>query len=259
MLVGGLIVPAIVLGVILVLTLRTLALVAAPADALAEGTPRPGEHVIEVTGRQFWWEVRYLDADASRAFETANELRIPVGRPVLLRLRSDDVIHSFWVPGLHGKMDLIPGRTNVLRIDARRPGTWRGQCAEFCGVQHAKMGLVVVAEPPERYAAWAAAQRAPAPEPADSAGRADRATFLASGCALCHAVRGTPAGGGLGPDLTHVASRLTLAAGTLPRAAGNLYGWIADPQAHKPGAKMPPLPLTADELHAIARYVGSLR
>jgi cytochrome c oxidase subunit 2 len=261
MIYGGVLFPAVVLGAVLVFTLRTLGAVVVPADALpgAGESPRPGQIVIEVVGRQYWWEVRYLDAAPSNVFETANELRVPAGRPVYLRLRSEDVIHSFWVPGLQGKMDAIPGRTNVLRFEAERPGVWRGQCAEYCGVQHAKMALVVVAEPEDRWAAWLAAQRAPAAEPADSAGLAARDAFLGSACALCHAVRGTPAGGNLGPDLTHVASRLTLAAGTLPNNPGNLRGWIADPQGHKPGNKMPAVPLAADELHTIARYLETLR
>ena len=259
MVIGGVAVPVVVLGAVLVLTLGVLADVVAPAGAEALERPRPGQHVVEVVGRQFWWEVRYLDAEPAGVFETANEIRIPVGRPVLLRLRSEDVIHSFWVPGLQGKMDLIPGRVNVLTLQADRPGVWRGQCAEFCGVQHAKMGMVVVAEPPERWERWAAAQRAPAPTPTDSAGVRDRDVFLASGCVLCHAVRGTPAAGNAGPDLTHVASRLTLAAGTLPNSPGNRYGWIADPQAHKPGNLMPAVPMDADELHAIARYLTTLR
>ena len=258
---GGAVFPAAVLGLVLVFTLRALGAVVAPADARPEGAgaPRAGEIVIEVTGRQYWWEVRYLDAMPANVFETANELRIPVGRRVYVRLRSDDVIHSFWVPGLQGKMDLIPGRTNVLPLEAARPGAWRGQCAEFCGVQHAKMALVVVAEPEERWRAWLAAQRAPAPEPVDTVRLADRTRFLRSGCVLCHAVRGTPAGGDLGPDLTHVASRLTLAAGTLPNTTGNLYGWVADPQGHKPGSKMPQVPLAPRELHAIVRYLATLR
>ena len=258
---GGIVFPTVVLLVVLVPTLRTLGAIVAPTDALAarDAAPRADELAIEVVGRQFWWEVRYLDAQPARIFETANELRIPVGRRVLLRLRSGDVIHSFWVPGLQGKMDLVPGRVNVLALQADRPGVWRGQCAEFCGVQHGKMALTVVAEPPARFAAWQAAQRAiPAP-PADSAALADRQTFLASGCTLCHTVRGTDARGELGPDLTHVGSRLTLAAGTLPNASGNLYGWIADPQAHKPGSQMPAVPLRPDELHAIARYLTALR
>ena len=257
---GGVVFPAVVLGVLLVLTLRTLGAVVVPSSAgsLIENAPRADELVIEVTGRQYWWEVRYLDGTPSNVFETANEIRVPVGRTALLRLRSDDVIHSFWVPGLQGKMDLIPGRTNVLRLSADQPGVWRGQCAEFCGVQHAKMALVVVAEPEARWTAWLAAQRAPAAEAVDSAARSDRERFLTSGCALCHTVRGTSAGGGAGPDLTHVASRLTLAAGTLPNNLGNLHGWIADPQGHKPGSKMPALPLTSADLHAIARYLATL-
>ncbi|MGZ8377343.1 MAG: cytochrome c oxidase subunit II [Gemmatirosa sp.] len=261
MVIGGIVVPTLVLLVVLVPTLRTLGAIGAPADQLAtlDAVPRAGELVIEVVGRQFWWEVRYHDTDPRRVFDTANELRIPVGRRVLLRLRSSDVIHSFWVPGLQGKMDLIPGRVNVLTLQADRPGVWRGQCAEFCGVQHGKMGLTVVAEPPERFAAWQASQRLLAAVPADSLGRADQQAFLASGCTLCHAVRGTDARGKLGPDLTHVGSRLTLAAATLPNSPGNLYGWIADPQAHKPGSLMPALPLRADELHAIVRYLTALR
>jgi cytochrome c oxidase subunit II len=259
MLYGGLVFPAVVLGAVLVFTFRALGAIVAPANVRAEGTPRPGEIVIEVVGRQYWWEVRYLDAVPGNVFETANEIRLPAGRTALLRLSSDDVIHSFWVPGLQGKMDLIPGRVNVVPITAGRPGVWRGQCAEFCGVQHAKMALVVVAEPEDRWQAWLAAQRAPAAAPADSARLADQGTFLRSGCVLCHAVRGTPAGGDVGPDLTHVASRLTLAAGVLPNSTGNLYGWIANPQSHKPGSKMPSVPMTADELHGITRYLETLR
>jgi cytochrome c oxidase subunit 2 len=148
---------------------------------------------------------------------------------------------------------------NVLTLQADRAGTWRGQCAELCGVQHGKMAFMVVAMPDAAFEGWLETQRRPAAEPTDSAAGADRQTFLASGCVLCHSVRGTRARGTLGPDLTHVGSRLTLAAGTLPNSLGNLYGWIADPQGHKPGSKMPPVPLTADELHAIARYLASLR
>jgi len=265
MVAGGIVFPTVVLLVVLVATLQTLGAVAAPANALAardgaiDAAPRADELAIEVVGRQYWWEVRYLDAQPARIFTTANELRIPVGRRVLLRLRSGDVIHSFWVPGLQGKMDLIPGRVNVLPLQADRPGVWRGQCAEFCGVQHGKMALTVVAEPPARFVAWQAAQRAEPALPRDSLALADRQAFLASGCTLCHTVRGTDARGAMGPDLTHVGSRLTLAAGTLPNSPGNLHGWIADPQAHKPGSLMPAVPMTAPELHAIARYLTTLR
>ena len=257
---AGIVFPAIALGAVLVFTMRTLGAVTLPSHSVArlDEPPAPGELVIEVTGRQYWWEVRYLDREPQRAFDTANELRIPVGRPVTVRLRSGDVIHSFWVPGLHGKMDLIPGRVNAIAIEADRPGVWRGQCAEFCGQQHAKMAFAVVAEPAAAFEAWAARQREGARAPVDSAALADQGVFLSSGCVLCHAVRGTPARARAGPDLTHIASRLTLAAGTLPNSPGHLYGWIANPQALKPGSTMPPVPLDARELHAIVRYLRTL-
>ena len=257
---GGVVFPAIVLGVLLVFVMRVLAATTLPSHVMAQPAdmPRPGELTVAVTGHQYWWEVEYLDTEPQRRFETANEIRIPVGRRVVVRLVAGDVIHSFWVPGLHGKMDLVPGRVNAMFLQADRPGRWRGQCAEYCGVQHAKMALVVVAEPAEQWERWAALQRQPAREPVDSVAHGDRAAFLASGCVLCHAVRGTPARGDLGPDLTHLAGRLTLAAGTLPNTAGHRYGWIADPQAIKPGSRMPAVPMTAPELHAIARYLGTL-
>lgn len=258
MVAAGVIVPVIVLSIVLVATLRVLARI----------TPAPTSSntmVIDIVGRQFWWAVRYLDKEPSRVFDTANELHLPVGVPVQLRLRTVDVIHSFWVPGLAGKMDLVPGRTNVMTLQADRVGVWRGQCAEFCGVQHGKMAITVVAESKADFERWRSAQQSSAAEvtPSDSARATaqltDRDAFLRSGCVLCHTVRGTPAGGRLGPDLTHVATRLTLAAGTLPNNRGNLYGWIADPQAHKPGSAMPAVPMTAVELHAIARYLGTLK
>ena len=257
---GGIVFPTIVLGILLVFVMRTLAATSLPSHVFAQPAdpPRPGELTVLVTGHQFWWEVEYLDADPRLRFETANELRIPVGRRVVVRLAAGDVIHSFWVPGLQGKMDNVPGRTNALWLEASQPGRWRGQCAEYCGVQHAKMAFVVVAEPAAQWEAWAARQRRPAPEALDSGARADRATFLASGCVLCHAVRGTPAGGDLGPDLTHLASRLTLAAGTLPNTPGHRYGWVADPQAIKPGNRMPAVPMSAAELHGVVRYLGTL-
>jgi cytochrome c oxidase subunit 2 len=261
MVAAGIVVPVVVLLPILVITMQTLAAVTLPSRSVAhvDAPPAPGELVVEVTGRQYWWEVRYRNVTPQLEFETANELRIPVGQRVVVRLRSKDVIHSFWVPGLQGKMDLVPGRTNAIVLTAGQPGVWRGQCAEFCGVQHAKMAFTVVAESPERYEAWASGQRGDARAPADSAGRADQEAFLASGCVVCHAVRGTPAHGDAGPDLTHLASRLTLAAGTLPNALGHLHGWVADPQAVKPGSLMPAVPLDASQLHAIVRYVSTLQ
>jgi cytochrome c oxidase subunit 2 len=203
--------------------------------------------------------VRYQDPAPSRSFSTANEIHIPVGRPVELTLRSIDVIHSFWVPNLHGKKDLIPGQVNTLLLQADRAGVFRGQCAEFCGLQHANMALHVVAEPQEQFAKWQAQQRRPAPEPANDAQRRGREVFMASSCVLCHKIGGTMAGGVTGPDLTHVASRLSLAAGTLPNTRGHLAGWIVDPQMHKPGNNMPPNLLSPGDLQALLSYLDTLR
>lgn len=247
----GAIVPAVVLVPLFVWTVRTLA-------ALDPAARRP-DLVVELVGKQWWWEVRYRDTVPGRNFVTANELHIPVGRRVELRLTATDVIHSFWVPELQGKTDLIPGRENVTWIEASRAGVYGGQCAEYCGMQHANMRLLVVAQEPAEYEAWAAQQRKTASEPADSLARLGREAFLASGCARCHAVRGTPAGGGAGPDLTHVAGRRTLASGILPNTPGHLGGWIANPQALKPGSRMPRVPMSQREFRLIHHYVQSLR
>ena len=214
---------------------------------------------IEVTAQRWWWDVRYRDPTPSESFSTANEIHIPVGRPVELILRSLDVIHSFWVPNLNGKKDLIPGQINSLYLQADRPGVFRGQCAEFCGLQHANMALHVVAEAPDAFARWQAQQRRPAPEPQTEEQRRGRDLFMASSCVLCHAIAGTGAGGVTGPNLTHVASRLSLAAGTLPNTPGHLAGWIVDPQMLKPGNNMPPNLLSAGELQALLSYLETLR
>jgi cytochrome c oxidase subunit 2 len=187
-------------------------------------------------------------------------LYIPVGRPVEVALRSDNVIHSFWVPALAGKVDMIPGRTNRLVIEARVPGVFRGQCAEYCGLQHAWMAFYVVAVPEAAYRQWRTDQAAPAIEPADATLRRGREAFLREGCGACHAVRGTPANGTLGPDLTHVGSRLSLAAGRLDNHAGTLAGWIADSQGIKPGNLMPSMNVfSGEELRAVAAYLESLK
>ena len=252
MIASGVVFPAVVLTILFGITLVSL-------NAIYPRREEPGGLTIEVTGRQWWWEVRYLGATPGELVTSANEIHIPVGQRVRVRLRADDVIHSFWVPGLQGKMDMVPGRTTATWLQADRPGVWRGQCAEFCGMQHAKMALVVVAESPDEFAAWLARERQPAAEPVDQQTSDARAVFLESGSVLCHTVRGTPARATVGPDLTHIASRRTLAAGELPNVRGNLYGWIADPQALKPGSHMPRVPLTSDQLHAIVRYLETLR
>ena len=221
--------------------------------------PLSGALHIRLTGHQWWWEARYDDAQASRMFTTANELHIPVGTPVILTLQSADVIHSFWVPNLHGKKDLIPGRTATIKLRADRPGVYRGQCAEFCGYQHAKMALLVVAEPPAQYQAWAERQRQPAPEPVDIQQRRGRDFFLSSTCAMCHSVQGTMAQAVLGPDLTHFASRKYLAAGTLPNNRGTMTAWILDPHRFKAGVNMPPHALKPDEIQALMSYLETLQ
>ena len=247
----GAAIPAVILVPLLLWTFDALA-------ALDPRARRP-DLVVDIVGKQWWWELRYRDSVPGRAFITANELHVPVGRRVEIRLTSTDVIHSFWVPELQGKTDLIPGRENVTWIEASRPGVYPGHCAEYCGTQHAHMGLLVVAEPAEEFEAWAAQQRQPAAAPADSAAALGQQAFLASACARCHAVRGTAAGGRLGPDLTHVAGRRMLAAGTIPNTPGHMGGWIAQPQALKPGTRMPQVPMSPEEFRRIHHYMLSLR
>lgn len=221
-------------------------------------TKAAGGPVIRVIGHQWWWEVRY-QGTPSETFTTANEIRVPVGEPVTVQLETRDVIHSFWVPSLMGKMDLITGQQNPLQFTASRAGVYRGQCAEFCGLQHAYMGLEVVALPSPEYAEWHAHQIAQAQLPADPQAQEGQRLFSARGCALCHTIRGTSAGGMLGPDLTHLATRRTIGAARLPLTIGNLAGWIADPQHVKPGNLMPRVPLRGEELIAVVHYLGGLK
>jgi cytochrome c oxidase subunit 2 len=214
---------------------------------------------VAVRGQQWWWELNYLDPDPSRSFKSANEIHIPVGRNVRLQLDSADVIHSFWVPSLAGKLDLIPGRKNELTIRAERAGIYRGQCAEFCGVQHTHMSVSVIAQEPAEFDAWMEAQRRPAAAGADAEVAAGRAVFLAKPCAACHTIRGTGASGTTGPDLTHLADRQTIAAGAFDTTRGALAAWIADPQTLKPGNNMPMVPMTSDELRQVSAYMMSLK
>jgi cytochrome c oxidase subunit II len=235
-------------------------LYASAATGRAIGTP-PGDKplVIQITGQQWWWSVEYVNDAPSQRFTTANELHIPIGRPVVLNLRSPDVIHSFWVPNLHGKMDLIPGRLNTTWFRADVPGVYRGQCAEYCGMQHAHMGLVVVAEQPDAYQRWEDAQRQNAPDPSSPQQARGRGIVERGPCALCHTVRGTQAGARTGPDLTHFASRSTIGAATAPNTPGYLAGWIANPQHLKPGNRMPATGLSAEDLQAVLAYLETLR
>jgi cytochrome c oxidase subunit II len=249
---GGAIGTTLVLTALLLMSLRTFAAVLPPPD--------PAPLTVEIVGQQWWWAVRYIGAAPEDTVETANELHVPIGKPVVIRLLSTDVIHSFWVPELQGKLDLIPGKLNVTWLQADRPGVYRGQCAEYCGLQHARMGFLVIAQPAEDFAAWLRRERASAATPTDDLGRQGERLFLDRGCAFCHTIRGTSAFFGRGgPDLTHLASRRTLAAATLTNVGGHLAGWIANPQALKPGNRMPQVPLEPPEFHAVLHYLQGLR
>lgn len=241
----------------------------------AELTPQTskGAITVGVTAKMWWWEVRYHDPASGRQIASANEIRIPVGRPVYIGLTSSDVIHSLWIPALNGKMDTVPGRVTGLTLRADKPGVYRGQCAEYCGEQHARMALHVVAMPQDEFDRWLAKEAQPA---ASTAGAPNeqllergRAAFLQQRCQACHTVRGIGDTGGvealaenalLGPDLTHIGSRLHIAAGTLRNHRGTLAGWVADPQAIKPGARMPAAAdLDGETLHALAAYLEHLK
>lgn len=214
---------------------------------------------IKITANQWWWQVEYQDPVAQRQVVTANELHLPAGRPVVIELQSQDVIHSFWIPNLAGKMDLIPGRTNTLAINPRRVGEYRGQCAEFCGLQHAQMALDATVESPAAFAAWYEAGLKPGAEPTTPQQVRGRDLFLNTACAGCHAVNGTDAGGQTGPDLTHLASRKMLAAGALPMSRDALTRWLHDPQAIKPGNHMPVVDMAPTDQAAVVAYLESLK
>lgn len=249
--VGGIVFPVTVLTILLGYGLFVL-------QAGATRAIQAGEPTVTIVGKRWWWEVRYSDGN-DREIVSANELRLPVGQPVGIRLESDNVIHSFWAPQLAGKLDMIPGRANVLTLEATEPGVSRGQCAEYCGGAHALMSLYVVAMPPQDYAAWLAKEASPAPAPQTEQQQRGQKLFLENGCGACHAIRGTEAKGIIGPDLTHVGSRLSLAAATLPNDAEAFARWIRDNQHVKPENLMPPYHYFSDgELEAIAAYLDSL-
>jgi cytochrome c oxidase subunit 2 len=242
-----------------IVTTRSIANPRTPEEL--RGTPGTRGTPIQmiVTGHQWWWQIEYTGADPSQRITTANELTIPAGVPVNIELRSSDVIHSFWVPNLNGKMDLIPGHKNGIVLQADRPGVYRGQCAEFCGQQHAKMGLWVNVLAPADFAKWSAAQLQPSKIPSTAEQRKGQETFMSSPCPLCHTIAGTDASGKTAPDLTHLASRRSLAAATLPNRRGYLAGWILDPQHIKPGNQMPPMVLEKGELEPLLAYLESLQ
>jgi cytochrome c oxidase subunit 2 len=214
---------------------------------------------VKVTGHQWWWKLEYPGEKPSDLVVTANELHVPVGTPIELELTSADVIHSFWVPNLHGKRDLIPSHTTKLVFQADSPGRYAGRCAEFCGYQHTHMDIVIVAETPTEFGAWLAGQRDYAREPTTPQAARGKQLVESRACALCHTVSGTRALGGTGPDLSHFASRSTLGAGAAARDAEALRHWIENPQALKPGVQMPAVPLSRDDLAAVVTYLEGLQ
>ena len=244
--VGG---STVVLFGLIVWTLITLRAVAGPMTQPA--------FTIEIRAHQWWWEARYIGEPSDRTFNTANELHIPVGKPVRLTLAGEDVIHSFWVPALAGKTDVIPGQTNIAWIQADKPGVYRGQCSEYCGEQHAHMATYVVADPPQAFQSWWDGQLAAAPAPISEEITRGQSVFETR-CGACHTIRGTSAGGILGPDLSHLMTRRTIAAGILPNNPGNLSGWIANAQGIKPGSQMPTLAMSGPELAAVNEYLQTL-
>ena len=249
--IGGVVVPVFVLGALLVYGLAPL------PDVLA--LPQRGGLTIAVTGEQWWWRVRYQPADGP-PFELANEIRLPVGRRIELQLESADVIHAFWLPSLAGKMDLVPGRTNRLAIEPTRTGVFRGACAEYCGLSHANMAFYAVVLEEDEFEQWMRAQAREAQAPASELTARGQAAFVAHGCGACHAVRGTEARGVIGPDLTHLGSRLSIGAGIRRNHPGELQTWIQATGHVKPGVRMPPYDmLPGDEVRALAAYLTELR
>ena len=254
--VGGLAVPLVVLCVLFVLGLRLLA--SFPIhDPMNQHAIKPD---IVVIGHQWWWEVHYVDGPVSEHFTTADEIHIPANKPVMFELRSEDVIHSFWVPTLHGKVDLIPGHPNYVQIEASQPGNYAGECAVYCGEQHAHMRLLVVAQSPEDFEAWEAQQRKPADPPITQQAQAGEQIFLGGPCSMCHQVRGTIAGGQVAPDLTHLASRQFIASDSFPNNTAYLESWITHAQSLKPGCQMPDLTqFSGMQLQELTAYLQQLK
>jgi cytochrome c oxidase subunit 2 len=246
-LVAGAVIPLVIVVAVMVVSLRTL------TTAAAE--PGNADVVIEVVGHRWWWEVRYPNANVT----TANEFHIPTGEPVRLTLDSADVIHSLWLPQLQGKMDMIPGRTNTLYIQADDPGTYRGECAEFCGLQHANMAFDVVAEPRADFEQWLSEQEKAAPRPTDASTVKGQQVFFGSACVYCHAISGTTSSGTIGPDLTHLMDRAHIGAGALENNRDNLGNWILDPQHPKPGNLMPATQMDNQSLQSLLDYLETLK
>lgn len=250
--IGGIAFPVVVLTALLIYGLSLTRDLSVPPDG--------SEMRVRITGETWWWRVAYLDSSGRPVLLDANELHIPVGRRVALELESADVVHSFWVPRLSGKLDMVPGRRNRMLIQADEPGVYGGQCAEYCGGPHALMGFAVVAHAPADFERFMAARRRLAPQASSAEAARGAELFQSVGCAACHRIAGTRANGLAGPDLTHVGARRTLGAGILPNNRGTLMGWIGNSQAIKPGNRMPPYSvLSGEDLRALAIYLETRR
>jgi cytochrome c oxidase subunit 2 len=251
-LVGGLTIPIVAFGLIFMLGLRTMA--ALPMETHAHEAPQ-----LRVIGHQWWWEVQYVGASPDRSFVTANEIHIPADRPINIELLTRDVIHSFWLPRLHGKVDLIPGARNTIQLDALQPGFYEGHCAEFCGAQHAKMHLLLKAETDDNFQRWVTQQLSPATAAQSAEESAGEQLFMSHACALCHTIRGTDARGTAGPDLTHVGSRLRIASNVYPNGERALETWVSHAQSLKPNSQMPDIAAFSEtQLHALAAFLQHL-
>jgi cytochrome c oxidase subunit 2 len=247
---GGVALPVTVLAILLAYGLTLMPDLRAAGDGLR----------VSVSGEQWWWRVRYFPAGAERPITSANEIRLPVNKRVEITLTSPDVIHSFWVPALAGKVDMIPGRTNRLMLEATKTGVYRGQCAEYCGTSHALMAFSVIVMEPDKFAGWLAREARPAERPRERKRKTGHKLFMATGCAACHTVRGTEAAGVIGPDLTHVGGRRTIGAGILVNDAVSFAHWIADTEQVKPGVRMPSFGMLPDaDIRAIALYLEGLK
>jgi cytochrome c oxidase subunit 2 len=253
--VGGFLIPATILCVIFVSTLNTM-----KAFPMGDHEQHAGPPAVTITAHQWWWEIEYQIGGVAQHVVDASELHIPAGRPVDIELRTHDVIHSFWVPRLHGKVDMVPGFPNRIRIQADETGLYRGECGEYCGPQHAHMILLVDVQPQADFDAWLGRARQPAAPPADSFAARGQQVFMTSACVLCHSIRGTDAHGLVGPDLTHLASRKGLAANAFPNSTAYLAAWVTHAQTMKPNAQMPDITaFSGDDLRALVAYLEGLK
>ncbi len=253
--IGGMVVPFVILFILFVLGLKLLA--SFPIHDPHHANMKPD---ILVIGHQWWWEVHYLNDHPDMQATTANEIHIPANQPVTIELESQDVIHSFWVPALHGKVDLVPGHPNFVRIEASHAGAFSGQCAEYCGAEHARMRLLVIAQQPDEYQAWLNQQRKPGAEPTTQEAIHGQQVFLSGPCAMCHSVRGTAAGGRVAPDLTHIGSRHFIAANSFPNNNAYLEAWVTHAQSLKPEAQMPNLTqFNGQQLRDLVAYLRQLQ